>query len=163
MNRCARFVLFLAAASSAFPILVPGDAVRSARAAPAQKHLVSLSVPDLHVAAKERVVGFHFEVTSGRIARVRDMPIGWNISVNNDPSWNTTIDASIVVAAAAVDASFFKDFVVIEKIESAKIPFHVEGDVSVSSDFSSSRKLRVQMKDFTVQEEAPPSKKHSSK
>jgi hypothetical protein len=163
MSRRTIFKFCLASALAALLLLVPGTATRHASAEPPHKHLLSLSLPDLHVAEKERVVGFHFEVTSGRIAHMRDMPIGWNISVDNDPSWNTTIDASIVVAAAALDPAFFKEFAVIEKSETAGSPLQVEGDVTVSSDFSSSRKIRVEMKNFTIQEEVPPSKNHPSK
>lgn len=158
MSRRTRFTFCLASALAALLLIVPGAAERHAKAEPPRKHLVSLSLPDLRVAQKERIVGFHFELTSGRIAHMRDMPIGWNISVDNDPSWNTKVDASIVVAAAALDPAFFKEFVVIEKNETAGSPFQIEGDITVSGDFSSSRTIRVQMKDFTVQEEVSPSK-----
>jgi hypothetical protein len=142
MNRRERLALLLVATVTAF--LLP------AGAEPSHRQLMSVSLPALHIAAEERVVGFDFAVTSGRIAQIPDMPIGWNISVNNDPSWNTKIDASIIVAAAAVDASFFKEFVLIEKDESSENPFEVKGEVIVSTDFSEVRRIRVEMKDFTT-------------
>lgn len=98
-------------------------------------------------------MGFGFEVTSGRIAQLPDMPMGWNISVDNDPSWNTRVDASILVAAAALDASFFKDFAVIEKDGGAESPFELKGGVVISTDFSRTRTIQVAMKDFGIRED----------
>jgi len=114
---------------------------------------VYVSLPGLHIGAGERVVGFGFEVTSGRIAQLPDMPMGWNISVDNDPSWNTRVDASILVAAAALDASFFKDFAVIEKDGGAESPFELKGGVVISTDFSRTRTIQVAMKDFGIRED----------
>ena len=150
MNKCARLALLVVATATAFLLLVLSAAEEPAGAEPSGTQLVSVSLPTLHVAAEERVVGFHFEVTSGRIAQIPDMPIGWNISVDNDPSWNTKIDASVIVAAAALDASFFKNFVVIEKDDSSESPFEIKGEFLVSSDFSNVRKIQVEMRDFTV-------------
>jgi hypothetical protein len=123
---------------------------------------VSVSVPALHMDASERIVGFHVEVTSGSIARFHDMPSGWNISVDNDPSWNTKIDGSTIVAAAALDIDFFRDFIVIEKEKKARNPFDVKGEVIVSKDFSHVRKIQVGMKDFVVREYVQPRQSRSS-
>ena len=117
---------------------------------PSRKQLALVSLPDLRVAAGERVVSFHFELTSARIAQIPDVPIGWNISVDNDPSWNTKIDASTIVAAAAVDVEFFKGFVVVEKEQNIRNPFEVKGKIAVSKDFSNVRTIQVGTKDFAI-------------
>jgi hypothetical protein len=124
-------------------------------AAPPDARLISLSLPALQLAAGERIVGFHLQVTSGRIAQLPEVPIGWNISVENDPSWNTKIDASIIVAAAAVDGSFFNNFLVLEREERPETPFDVKGEISVSSDFSMVRRIQLRIKDFTMKQAAP--------
>ena len=110
MNRLARFVLLLSTALTALVFLAPGEREGPAGAEPPHAKFVSVSLSALHLDTAERVVGFHFEVTAGRIAQIPDMPIGWNISVDNDPSWNTSVDGSIRVAAAALDSSFFQIF-----------------------------------------------------
>jgi hypothetical protein len=112
-------------------------------------------LPGLQLAAGERIVGFHLDVTSGRIAQLPAVPIGWNISVENDPSWNTKLDASVIVAAAALDATFFKNFVLVEKHEGALNTFRLSGKIAVSRDFSSTRTIPVAMKDFTLTETIP--------
>lgn len=70
--------------------------------------------------------------------------------MDNDPSWNTKITDSILVAAAAVDSSFFRHFLVIEKFANPENPFDIKGEVSVSEDFSKARRMSVGMKDLTL-------------
>ncbi|HXZ12825.1 MAG TPA: hypothetical protein VEG64_10555 [Candidatus Sulfotelmatobacter sp.] len=132
-----------------FAVLLNGAATRL------QSRQVLLSVPDLRIAPDERVVAFHIDVVAGRIVRITDMPIGWNISINNDPSWNTQMDASVIVAAAALNAFFFKDFAVVEQTDRSELPFEVKGEVSVSRDFSQVRRIQVGMKDFAIRQMAP--------
>ncbi len=102
------------------------------------------------MATGERIVGFDIDLTSARIAQMPDTPIGWNIAVDNDPSWNTKIEGSTIVAAAALDIDFFRDFVVVEKEGKAPNPFDVKGEIVVSKDFSHVRKIQVGMKDFAM-------------
>lgn len=129
MIRRARFTLLLTATLTASLLLASQKAEVPEVAAPHNAQFVSVSLPALPIGARERVVGFNFEVTSGRISQLPDMPIGWSISVNNDPSWNTKVDASVLVAAAALDTSFFKDFAVIEKDKGAERHFALKGKV----------------------------------
>lgn len=118
----------------------------------AQSQIVSVSVPALHLAKSERIVGFEIHVRSGRIALLPDVPIGWNISVNNDPSWNTVVKGSIDVGAAAMDPEFLQDFLVveIEKDAPSDMPFELQGEVIVTSDFLSEKHIRLTMKDFAI-------------
>jgi hypothetical protein len=163
MNKWARIALLLAATATTSLFLVRATSGVLADPAPRPGRFVSVSLLGLEIGAGERVVGFQFNVTSGRIAQLPDMPIGWNIAVDNDPSWNTTVDASIHVAAASLDVSFFKDFAVIEKEDIADSPFDLEGKVVVSIDFSHSRTIQVAMKDFVIREDVQFLKSHPSK
>jgi hypothetical protein len=163
MNKWARIALLLAATAttSLFLIRVKGGVLADPALRPGR--FVSISLPGLEIGARERVIGFQVNVTSGRIAQLGDMPIGWNIAVDNDPSWNTSVDASIHVAAASLDTSFFKDFAVIEKEDLADSPFELSGKVVVSADFSHSRTIQVAMKDFVIREDVQFLKSHPSK
>lgn len=111
---------------------------------------MSISIPALHAASKERVVGFEIHVKSGRIAQLPNVPIGWNVSVDNDASWNTVIKGTSTVGAAAVDQSFFRGFLVVEKNESLGIPFDVEGEIVVTEDFTTERRIKVGIKDLVL-------------
>ena len=128
MNRQTRLALLFALIATAFLVLVPGKAgVMRTGGTQAHRHFVLVSLPTLHMAAGERVVGFDFDVTSGRIAQITDIPIGWNVSADNDASWNTKIHAFVLVAAAALNGSYFKDFAVIERESEAETPFEIRG------------------------------------
>jgi hypothetical protein len=56
------------------------------------------------------------------------------------------------VAAAALDDSFFKEFVVIEKEGNSGNPFEVIGKIVVTDDFSKVREIQVGMKDVTIRD-----------
>jgi hypothetical protein len=118
--------------------------------------MMSVSVPALHLANNERVVGLEIHVRSGRIASLPSFPIGWNISVDNDPSWNTVIKGSIDVGAAAMDQDFLRDFMVVEVEKDAlsEAPFELQGDVIVTSDFITERRIKLSMKDFATKDAA---------
>jgi hypothetical protein len=111
---------------------------------------MSISIPGLHAASKERVVGFEIHVKSGRIAQLPNVPIGWNVSVDNDASWNTVIKGTSMVGAAAVDPRFFRGFLVVEKNESLGIPFDLEGEVIVTEDFTTERRIKVGIEDLVL-------------
>ena len=117
----------------------------------------SVSVPTLHMRNNERIVGFELRVRSGRIAQVPNAPIGWSVSVDNDPSWNTVVKGSIAVGSAALDANFFRHFVVVEaeKDAPAEVPFALEGEVIVTTDFSAERTIRLSTKDFLTEPQKP--------
>jgi hypothetical protein len=112
---------------------------------------LSVSIPSLRLAPNERVVAFEIRVTSGRIASLPNLPIGWHISVDNDPSWNTAIRASSRVGAAALGPDFFRKFVVIEKNTSLGNPFDVVGEVDVTRNFATGRRIKLRMADFVLQ------------
>lgn len=115
-----------------------------------QSQTVSVSIPSLHVTRRERVVGFEIHVTSGRVARLSDVPIGWNVSIDNDASWNAVAKGSLTVGAAALDANFFRNFMVIEKNESLGIPFDVRGEVVVTEDFATERRIKITLNDLAL-------------
>ena len=129
--------------------------VGAARGKPPVAENLSLSLSRLPISSGERMVGFEFHVKSGRIAAVPGIPAGWDVHIENNPTWNAVIRASSMVGAAAVDASFFKNFIVIEKNESLGLPFDVSGEIVVTRDFVKERRIHVSMKDATLVPAAP--------
>jgi hypothetical protein len=59
------------------------------------------------------------------------------------------------MAAAALDASFFRDFVAVEKEAISESTLEVNGEIIVSKDFLSTRRIHVGMTDFTLTEQTP--------
>lgn len=147
INGWTRIVCIMVVAASA--MLVP------ARAGTSHSDLLNISISNLRLNSRERVVGFEFHIKSGRVAAVQGIPAGWDVRVENNPSWNAVVRGSSLVGAAAVDASFFKNFIVIEKNESLGLPFDVSGDIVVTRDFVKERRIHVSMKDATLVPAAP--------
>lgn len=121
-----------------------------ARAGPPPATLDLLSIEHLHTAAGERVVGFEFHIGSARIVSMREVPAGWDVQVKNNPSWNSSMEASALVGAAALDATFFEKFIRIKKKESLGTAFDISGDVVVTRDFVKERRIRVSMRNVTL-------------
>jgi hypothetical protein len=149
MNNKPKYRLFLAVAfvALAFGLLRVSEAAR--------RQTIFVSIPALHATSKERVVGFEIHITSGRIAALPNVPIGWNVSIDNNASWNTLIKASSTVGAAAVDPGFFREFLVVEKNESLGVPFDMGGEVVVTEDFATARRIKIGIKDFALRVMAP--------
>jgi hypothetical protein len=116
----------------------------------AQGQAMSVSLPAIHCTSKEHVVGFEIHIKSGRISQLPNVPIGWDVSVNNDPPWNATIKGSSTVGSAAVGSDFFRGFLVVEKDVSLGLPFDVRGEIVVTEDFVSERRIRFDNKDFVL-------------
>jgi len=114
----------------------------------------SLSIPNLRLAPGERVVGFSVDVDSGRIASALKVPIGWSFAIDNDASWSTKLTAMVEVGAAALDAGFFRKFIVIEKSSLGGAPFAVRCEVVVTRDFKSERHIQIEQKDLALRRTA---------
>lgn len=112
--------------------------------------ILSLSIPNLQARKNERVVAFAIHVSSGRIASLPDVPIGWSFSIDNDPSWNTTIDGSTRVGASAVTPDFFREFLFIQKNESPTVPFRIWGEVALTEDFTAERRVKIDTGDLIL-------------
>jgi hypothetical protein len=107
-----------------------------------------VSIPSLHLQKNERIVGFELHVRSGRIAKMPNVPIGWSISIDNDPSWDTSLKGSIIVGAAALDTDSLQHFVIVETEVDSDRPFDLRGTVFASTDFVNVRKISLSAKDF---------------
>jgi hypothetical protein len=116
------------------------------------QHL-SVSIPNLKLAANERIVGFEIHVQSGMIVQLPKVPAGWNLSIDNDPSWDTTMSGSLLVGAAALDSNSLRNFLVVEaeKGLAGRLPIAFSGEVIVTSDFVAERRIKLAMKDFATQ------------
>lgn len=110
----------------------------------------TVSIPSLAINDQERIVGFEINVRSARIATLPNAPIGWNIKIDNDPSWSTSISATTEVGAAALDRGFFQRFIRIEQSPGKNIHIELEGEVIVTSDFVSQRKIKLRNADFEL-------------
>jgi hypothetical protein len=59
----------------------------------------TLRLPPSLQSLRGRIAAFDLEIRHGAIASLRT-PVGWELKVNNDPSWNTKIGGHALVGAA---------------------------------------------------------------
>lgn len=95
-----------------------------------------ISLAKLPFMKSEKISGIDIKLKSARIYSMSQFPMGWNVVVNNDPSWMTSFKGSLLVGAAALDQQDMKmldHLVVIEKLSDKiitnDIPFSVELDI----------------------------------
>ena len=62
----------------------------------------SVSVRHIDLSAGERVVSFHIGLTGAVVQDVVKLPIGWNLTIDNNSSWLTGISGNSIVGAAAL-------------------------------------------------------------
>lgn len=67
-----------------------------------------LSFHTLHSSPGERVSKFTLHFRSAMIIGIRNIPIGWKINIDNDPSWMTQISGTAVVGAAWLEPSVLR-------------------------------------------------------
>jgi hypothetical protein len=112
--------------------------------------LVTISLPHLRAQPGERVIAFEVSISAGGIYTMNHLPMGWNIVIDNDPSWRTTVKGSIEVGAAAVDADYFHAFMAVRRFEYANLTFRLDGRVLVTRDFLNERWIPLTDRDFDV-------------
>jgi hypothetical protein len=104
--------------------------------------ILSLSVKNLSLENRERIVGFQIRLKSAYIYSLPELPIGWAFHITNfrneDPPWNTSLDAVAGVGNASLNSEFFRDFILIEKYGgkfAEGSAFDIELRLSTTSDF----------------------------
>ncbi len=118
--------------------------------------LFDVSIKRLELAKEERIIGYKLKITSGKISSLSKVPIGWNITIDNDPSWNTNLSGSIIVGAAALKADYFKKFVQIEQFVQKDVAFDVELEVITTSDFEKEKTIKFTRKDLVLTSKKQP-------
>ena len=97
--------------------------------------LYKLSATPLSFNKSERIVGYELKISCGGIHSINHVPIGWDIHIDNDPSWNTRMKGSIKVGAAALYKDSFNDFLVIEKGPNKDDVLKVQMEIITTTDF----------------------------
>lgn len=115
---------------------------------------ISIKVPALR--ADERITSFRIDLRGARIKALPDVPAGWLVNVDNDPSWETSVSGVVIVGAAALGADGFHDILAIEKYPRAdpSVAFSISGQLVIStygSAKATSRTLALKGDAFRIQ------------
>jgi len=110
----------------------------------------AVSAPNFALRDNERVVAFRCTVHGGRIVRLAEIPPLWEVKIENGNADTATLEASILVGAAALppgltegNGNYFKKFLIIEKTWPPLNPFSVVLHISVSVNDDMSRFRQV--------------------
>lgn len=92
-----------------------------------------------------------FHVSAGAFEDVGALPVGWHLTIDNDASWQTSLEATVDVGAAALNASSLNQmrFGVL-KNEFGDLKFRVSGTVIVTTDFVDERRIELTALNFAL-------------
>lgn len=117
--------------------------------------LLHVSIPKERLARDDRVIGFVASIVSGRVFSLPNVPIGWSIAIDNDPSWRTSVKGTIIVGAASLDTkqdpAFFEHFLVIEKEPGSDVPLDIKVELATTTDFAQQKKIFLKRSDLKVE------------
>lgn len=97
-----------------------------------------LSLAGIKLEKNEHITGFEITIKSGKIQSILNVPIGWDLVIDNDPSWLTSIKGSAVVGAAFLgsqDENLLSNLLTIERLTEGliakDIPFEVKATIHI--------------------------------
>lgn len=99
--------------------------------------LCEVSLSGIKLESKERIAGFNIKIKSGVIVSLPSVPVGWSISIDNDPSGITNIEGNAIVGSAFLDKNdkVCDSLLVVEKLSgnlaSQDVPFDIKADVHI--------------------------------
>jgi hypothetical protein len=111
---------------------------------------LSITIPAEAVQKTERISSIRATVTSGWIIALPKIPTGWSLCIENDPVWRTTLDGHVSIGIGAEYVEFFRDFMIIEKMEPERIPFNIEVEIVATADFEKEREIILKLKDLRL-------------
>ncbi len=97
-----------------------------------------LSLAGIKLEKNERIAGFEINIKSGKIQSVPNVPIGWELVIDNDPSWTTSIKGTAIVGSAFLgsnDKNLLENMLTIERLTEGiipkEIPFNVKASIHI--------------------------------
>lgn len=122
--------------------------------------LVHVAIPKDRLAENDRIVAFTASIAAGGVLSLPSVPIGWSITIDNDPSWQTSIKGTTIVGAAALDTrsspAFFDRFLTIKKEPCSAYldaPLDVTVEIVTTTDFVNLKTLVLKKSDLKLDSE----------
>jgi hypothetical protein len=66
-----------------------------------------MSIVGLRYDPAERVSKFDFKISGGQVVGLPRVPMGWTLSISNDPSWSSEVSGTAIVGAAFIQPRQF--------------------------------------------------------
>ncbi|WP_298272613.1 hypothetical protein [Geobacter sp.] len=100
--------------------------------------LYKLSLAGIKLEKNERIAGIEITISAGRIKSLPSLPMGWNLVIDNDPSWTTSMRGNGLVGAAFLgssDQALLKNLLTIERLSdeliAREVPFDVKAIIHI--------------------------------
>ncbi len=94
-----------------------------------------LSLAGIKLEKNERITGFEITVKPGKIQSIPNVPSGWELIIDNDPSWTSSIKGTAAVGAAFLgsnDKNLLENLLTIEKLTEGLIPKDIPFEVKAT-------------------------------
>ena len=118
---------------------------------PGDSGVYEVSFPIVSLESGEKIIGFEISVNSASIQAVANVPSGWNVVIDNEPSWISKINGDMILGSYSVSSerlSNFKFHVI--KNDENYIKFSISGTVIVTNDFYNFRYVSINQKQFSI-------------
>jgi hypothetical protein len=111
----------------------------------------SISIPNLKIEADSSIVSMDLHINAGTVQAIQNIPIGWNITVDDDASWRCKIKGNSTVGAASLQPDELKRLAfIVRRNESGNFKFDISGTLSTSRSFENAKQIEVKMQDFLL-------------
>lgn len=94
-----------------------------------------VSLAGIKLEINERINGFEITIKSGKIQSIPNVPGGWELVIDNDPSWTSSIKGTAVVGAAFLgsdDKNLLSNLLTVERLTEGIIPKDIPFEVKAS-------------------------------
>jgi len=118
---------------------------------------LSLSIPNLRIERKERIVEFRVTILQGSVASIPRIPPGWFMHIDLPFQWKTVVTAGSVIGVADLtsnEVKYFDDFLIIaaeqqEELLSVEVEI-VTGTLAETMDSIIQKRYLFKMKELKL-------------
>jgi len=106
---------------------------------------------NIHLQEGERVVGIELSIKEGSFVGFDPLPEGWSLTIDNDPSQQTSIKGNARVGAAALElADLSKLQISARKVEYGNLKFSISGTLIATKTFEDERRIALRPENFKI-------------
>ena len=111
----------------------------------------SVSLTNIQLQKGERVIGIELHGNAAAFKTLTNLPVGWNLNIDNSPSWQSKMEGSLQVGSAALDLNALQRLrITLYVYEFGDLHFGLSGKIVVTSDYEKERTLHLDSANFSL-------------
>ncbi len=111
----------------------------------------SISIPNLKADPDSSITALDIQVNAGTVQAIQNIPIGWNLTVEDDASWRSRIRGNSTIGAASLAPDELQRVAfIVRRNETDNFKFDVTGTFTISKSFEATKTIQATMRDFTL-------------